>query len=292
MLERYMEERMDPATKKRLKKAYKAMDKHELQDVLDYCEQEGFVTDMTRKCTELLNQICDADEALEFAVSKGSEEFLTKALEMCDAFGYNQPNVQAARRLLTRIVRVKEEAAVAVQYGIEDQIRAVVTAAKEVHTVNPDIAMLQTWLQMDREEFLGILYAKAKASDDADHANRAVRIAIELKDIFVAKRKRSLDINAYENLKDPTAWAKEAGIFAFNKKKIMEGMLVFQKNSLHAPMTTNVGGGATGRELKAINKAARDNFEVLKKFMGQAKTVRMPQRLDECFLSCAQHKGK
>ena len=62
MLERYMEERMDPATKKRLKKAYKAMDKHKLQEVLDYCEQEGFVTDMTRKCTELLNQICDADE--------------------------------------------------------------------------------------------------------------------------------------------------------------------------------------------------------------------------------------
>ena len=53
---------MDPATKKRLKKAYKSMDKYELQDVLDYCEQEGFVTDMTRKCTELLNKICDADE--------------------------------------------------------------------------------------------------------------------------------------------------------------------------------------------------------------------------------------
>lgn len=227
-------------------------------------------------------------QALEYAVSKGSEEFLTKALEMCDAFNYNKPNVQSARRLLTRIIRVKEEAAVAVQQGIEEQIRAVVTAAKEVHTVSTDIALLQNWLNMDREEFLGIMYAKAKA---CGHADRAIRIAIELKDIYVAKKKRSLDMNTYENLKDPTAWAKEAGFFAFNKKKIMEGMLVFQKNALHAPMTTNFGGGATGRDLKAIAKAAKHNFEVLKKFMGQAKTVRMPQRLDECFRSCAQHKG-
>ena len=191
MLERYMEERMDPATKKRLKKAYKNMDKHELQDVLDYCEQEGFVTDMTRKCTDMLNQICDADEALEFAVSKGSEEFLTKALEMCDSFGYNKPNVQHARRLLTRIIRVKEEAAVAVQYAVEDQIRTVVSAAREVNTVSTDIAMLQNWLAMPREEFLGVMYAKAKACDDHD---RAIRIDIERKDIFVAKKKRSLDM--------------------------------------------------------------------------------------------------
>ena len=38
-------------------------------------------------------------------------------------------------------------------------------------------------------------YAKAKASDDPDHADRAIRIAVELKNIFVAKKKRSLDMN-------------------------------------------------------------------------------------------------
>jgi hypothetical protein len=45
--------------------ALQAMDKEELQDVLDYCDQEGFVTDMTRKCTDMLNQIIDADEVSE-----------------------------------------------------------------------------------------------------------------------------------------------------------------------------------------------------------------------------------
>ena len=90
---------------------------------------------------------------------------------------------------------------------------------------------------------------------------------------------------------DPTAWSKKASIFA-NKKKVMEGMLTFQKNGLHHPMThTAVGSTTDKREIRTITKAAKHNFEVLKKFMGQAKTVRMPQRLDECFIACQQHKG-
>ena len=56
------------------------------------------------------------------AVAKGSEEFLEKAIEMCDEFGYNKPHVQSARRLLERIQRVKAEAAVAVQYAVEHQV--------------------------------------------------------------------------------------------------------------------------------------------------------------------------
>ena len=63
------------------------------------------------------------DQALEFAVAKGSEEFLEKALEMCDEFSYNKSHVKSARRLLKRIKRVKEEATVAVRMAIEDQVR-------------------------------------------------------------------------------------------------------------------------------------------------------------------------
>jgi hypothetical protein len=96
-------------------------------------------------------------QALAFAVSKGSEEFLTKALEMCDAFDYDKPNVQQARRLLERIRRVKAEAALAVQYAVEDQIRTVVQAAREINTVSTDIVQLQNWLAIDREEFLAIM---------------------------------------------------------------------------------------------------------------------------------------
>ena len=97
MLEHFIEERMDPATKKRLRDALKSMDKAELESVLEHCDRQGYITSIVRQCRELFEKIVDAEAALDFAMNDKTSkkvEYLEKALEMCEAFDYNAGNVQ------------------------------------------------------------------------------------------------------------------------------------------------------------------------------------------------------
>lgn len=106
MMERFIEDRMDPETKRRLKTVQRSKDRVELEELLDHCDRQGYVTRAVRACRELLEKIVDADAALAFAMKDQSAEkveYLAKALEMCDAFDYCVASVEKARQLLQDI---------------------------------------------------------------------------------------------------------------------------------------------------------------------------------------------
>jgi len=108
MLDRFVEERMDPVTKRQLEEAYASKDMKKLEAVLRICEAHGYQTSIVRKCQDLLEKITDAEAALRVAMQEVSEEFLEKAIAMCEEFAYESENVQAARDLLANLVRAKE----------------------------------------------------------------------------------------------------------------------------------------------------------------------------------------
>eukprot|EP00462_Mataza_sp_D1_P023215 CAMPEP_0175129960 /NCGR_PEP_ID=MMETSP0087-20121206/5753_1 /TAXON_ID=136419 /ORGANISM="Unknown Unknown, Strain D1" /LENGTH=1504 /DNA_ID=CAMNT_0016412149 /DNA_START=25 /DNA_END=4539 /DNA_ORIENTATION=- len=107
-LEKYIEERMDPQTKRLLQEAHDTMDIDKLERVLDICDEKGYATKLTRKCRELLEQVTDAEAALNVAKQEKNIEYLEQALAMCDAFNYNVPSVQEARTLLSNIKKALE----------------------------------------------------------------------------------------------------------------------------------------------------------------------------------------
>ena len=107
MLEQYVEERMDPETKRRLEAAKISMKKEDLQSVLKHCQSQGYITKLVRACAEILEQLDDADAAIAAAKREMSEEFLEKALAMCDVFNYNVESVQEARLLLKNIRKAR-----------------------------------------------------------------------------------------------------------------------------------------------------------------------------------------
>ena len=59
LLEKYVEERMDPKTKRDLESAKTSMDRAKLEEVLAVCDKEGYVTSLVRECRQLLSQIED-----------------------------------------------------------------------------------------------------------------------------------------------------------------------------------------------------------------------------------------
>lgn len=107
MLERFVEERVPAHVRTELGAAKKSMDRKRLTTILATCDKEGYQIKITRECRMLLDQIEDADAALEMASREMNEEYLNKALAMCDEFEYNGPTVQTARRLLKDVKKAK-----------------------------------------------------------------------------------------------------------------------------------------------------------------------------------------
>ena len=107
LLERFIEERMDPQTKRDLEAALRTMDRAKLEAVLRVCDANGYITSLVRQCRELLGKVIDADAALAFAMKEMKVEFLKKALEMADAFGYDVAVVKAARKMLKNVVKAE-----------------------------------------------------------------------------------------------------------------------------------------------------------------------------------------
>ena len=115
MLEMFVEERMDPDTKRRLEEAKQTMDRNLLDDVLEHCGRMGYITKLVRTCRELQEKVEDAEGALEMAKREMKEEYLERALTMCEEFGYNAASVQDARKMLKNIVKAREGCARALQ---------------------------------------------------------------------------------------------------------------------------------------------------------------------------------
>ena len=107
MLEIFVEERMDPKTKKQLAAAIESMDLGKLEAVLEVCDREGYLTKLVRKCRELCEQIQDAEAALKVAMAEVNEEYIEKALAMCDEFEYHADSVNNARKVLKQIKKAK-----------------------------------------------------------------------------------------------------------------------------------------------------------------------------------------
>ena len=90
------------------------------------CENEGFFSSLVRDCMQLLEKIEDADSALAMAIKEMKEEFLQKALEMCDAFSYKAAAVGTARKLLKNIQKANKLIAKAMKSVDYDLLRKAV----------------------------------------------------------------------------------------------------------------------------------------------------------------------
>ena len=108
LLERFVEERMDPKTKRLLSEAKNAMDRDKLETVLAHCDREGYLTKLVRECREMYENICDAEAAIAVATAQLREDFLEKALQMCEDFGYTAQIVERTKALLKALRKVRQ----------------------------------------------------------------------------------------------------------------------------------------------------------------------------------------
>jgi myosin heavy subunit len=109
LLDDYIEARMDPNTKRLLEEAVRTMEKPKLEKALSEAALHGYRTSLTRKCSELLEQVSDAEAALTASIEQVSLEMLEKSLEMCAEFGYTGGKHGEAKQLCDDIKRYTSE---------------------------------------------------------------------------------------------------------------------------------------------------------------------------------------
>jgi myosin heavy subunit len=105
MLDKFIEERIDPETKRMLAEALRTKDLAKLRAVIDRCEHRGIEGSKVFECRALISQVEDAEAALAFALKSMQEAHLDKALQMCDAFEYISDSVERARDLLKKVIK-------------------------------------------------------------------------------------------------------------------------------------------------------------------------------------------
>jgi len=109
LLDDYIEARMDPETKRMLEDAIKTMDMKKLSQALAEAALHGYRTSLTRKASELLEQVSDAEAALAASIEQVDLEMLERSLKMCSDFKYAVGTVPVAKKLRDDIVKTNSE---------------------------------------------------------------------------------------------------------------------------------------------------------------------------------------
>lgn len=204
MLERFVEERMDPKTKRQLEQAIQSMSLDKLQAVLEVCEREGYLTKLVRTARELCEQIEDAEAALHVAVTDMSEEFLERALGMCAEFGYNATTVQHARTLLKNITKAKKGIAKALVPPYKaDWLKKAVEYCRSINYTTFDGFVLCNTIRQSVVTARGLL-TDAQSKKDQALLEAALNFCYDVKNFNGTKYKCTLESECKELLKRVT----------------------------------------------------------------------------------------
>ena len=125
LLERFIEQRMDPDTKRELKDALRTVDQAALEKVIFKCNENGYRTEDYRACVQLLEQVVDCEAAMKRAREELDEDFLKRALAMAAEFNYRSGSQPTTQDLLDKVVSAQTQ----LQTAIASKDHNVLTSA-------------------------------------------------------------------------------------------------------------------------------------------------------------------
>lgn len=268
--------------------AQESKDHLELKSGLDSADSVGFTDSLIEACRSLYQKVLTTRAALEEALSRVDESMLEAALWTADSFAYNAQLVYDARGLYQRTKRINEEAKLAYGTLEEDHVRTCLEAADGIGMNTEFINYFRDLVNGPYADFVD-KQAK-KAVENANH-DRAIRLNIKAKDIWVQEKGSMFSLDKFQNLKHPLSeWAKEKGIFG-NKEQIAQNMLKWQKPIIHRELTKLINEGVSDpKKFKQLKKLCRTSHETVQKFMGQRKSKKTPIRAVELLKNALENK--
>eukprot|EP00039_Didymoeca_costata_P010685 m.144552 g.144552 ORF g.144552 m.144552 type:complete len:1420 (-) comp14925_c0_seq1:86-4345(-) len=250
LLEQFVEERMDTATKKKLEKAKKNMDRELLIEVLEHCDKQGYITKLVRACKELLEQIDDAEAALEVAVKDMNEEFLQRALSMCDDINYNGESVKKARKLLKDVKKAKSGCQKALEPPYKlDWLQKAVDFCIQISFTSFQAFVDCNALRFKIAEANKLLKAAKKAMDE-DQLEKALNFCYDKNNFKGSKYRCDLEAECRELLKE-VKWVN---------KETAKGIRECEEHQVRAVVAKADSMGMSNPDIKALTKLVKGDY--------------------------------
>eukprot|EP00041_Stephanoeca_diplocostata_P035801 m.1275779 g.1275779 ORF g.1275779 m.1275779 type:complete len:1469 (+) comp24762_c0_seq12:253-4659(+) len=279
MLEHFVEERMDPKTKRQLEDAIKSMNLDKLQTVLEVCEREGYLTKLVRRARELCEQIEDAEAALNVAVTDMNEEFLERALAMCAEFSYDAKTVQHARTLLKNIKKAKKgiTKALVPPYKAE-WLNKAVEYCRSINFTSFDGFVLCNTIRQSVVTARKML-TDAQSKKDQGLLEAALNFCYDVKNFNGTKYKCTLESECKELLKRVTWVNTEAA----------KGMRECEENQVRAVVAEAEAIGMKNKDVDHLRKLVKgdygkflaEQFKKAKKCKHHARAIRVSIKLKD-----------
>lgn len=212
-----------------------ATEKHD-QETLEYTLQQATSLEILDKIEvikgqELLAQILATRQMLRDAIAAVNAVMLEDALAEAASFNYEQNEVYPAQELLENVKRIQRDAAAGLHYMDKELMEKAYHDADAIGLVTEDIEDIKDALSLDQQKFIQRQLKTANALGDRA---RAVRLTIQLKDLFFGQFGKMFVFEEFGGLRTPDDFSSTK---LFGRDKLREGMLKWSKSPIPTSLT-------------------------------------------------------
>ena len=215
----------------RLTQAIAEHDQDELAYALEQAQRLGMEQPEVYEGHTLLNNIVQARQMLQNGIQNVDQQQLDDALQFCATFNYQREEMPEGQRLLAEIVRLKKELATGLHYMEKPIIEKAMEESEAIRLEWDKMEEARGVLAQSEEKFLQL---QLKTANQLHDPARAIRIMIQMKELFFASHGKLFTFKTYGNLRPADQYAKAA---LLGRDKLRINMLVWTKSPIPTSLT-------------------------------------------------------
>merc|ERR1719193_249354 len=238
LLEKFIEDRMDPQTKQMLEDAIQSRDIERLREVCEIVELEDYQTKMATQAIRLKDRIeliIEESETTAITLKTEPMQALVVATDEIDYWSTEQFNDFLSQ--ITPLGFSAEKVFLRDEQKINSvDVRDADVSLPPEYYFDQDIGKIRALLQfgVDSQKYM---WHQMKAARKCNDIGRQIRLQIKLKKtVFEGVQAQMFTVTNAPMLKSGAEFASEK-LFSFNKSALAEGMMRWTKDSIHTSLT-------------------------------------------------------
>jgi len=215
----------------RLQQSIAQHDQNELTYALEQAQRLSMQHAEVTDGTTLLQNILHARNLLQEGIQAVDQKKLEDALLFAGSFNYTREEVPNAQYLLSEICRLKKDLATGLHYMEKPIIEKAMQESEAIRLEWDQMDEGRRVLALSEEKFLQL---QLKTANQLHDPARAIRIMIQMKEMFFSTHGKLFTFHTYGNLRPPDLYSKAA---LLNRDKLRETMLKWTKQPIPTSLT-------------------------------------------------------
>jgi hypothetical protein len=221
-----------------------------------------------------MQQLADTRAAMNEAETVVREDLFIKAVKMCDALFFNNPDVERVRAMKDKVIALNEESRKSLWVLDKARMQKVLDEAKAIRLTTSHFEYIQFMVDLGPMDWLKYEIKKAKELDDE---NRKIRLAIAMKDLTLDQFQHLFGLNTLKNMRSPENYASQK-LLTLDRKKLAAGMMSFSKHPAHTSLIdfAQLVHDNDPQAHKLVQQLAKDSTKTFKNIMGYMLDKKYP----------------